>query len=150
MYGRLPGVQVAAVVLSLGVGWMLIDEWPRIVRTTPQRVAVVAVLRWGATQVACVGSTALAVVGVPHYDAVPVGSLMCSFAALASVVGRQTWWIPPLLMGYLLLRVNAVIDPYHPVAHDLAFPLVVGSLSVVAYVGAALGRSGYRPSRVLS
>jgi hypothetical protein len=135
------GQQVAAATLTLGAGWMLVDDWPRIVRTTQSRVAGLAVMRWGATQAVCVGAGCLAVAGVPGYDAVPVASLMCSCAALASVVVRQSWWLPPLLIGYVVLKVNGFLDPHDPVAHDLALPLLVGGLSLAGYVLAAIRRA---------
>lgn len=133
--------QVAAAVLTLCVGWMLVDEWPVIVRTTPTRVAAIAGLRWGATHAVAVGSAAIAVAGVRHYDAVPMASLMCSSAALVSVVARQAWWIPPLLLGYLLLRINGLVDPQNPVAHDLALPTLIGLVSITLYVGATVRRA---------
>jgi hypothetical protein len=133
--------QVAAAVLTLCVGWMLVDEWPPIVRTTPGRVAAIAGLRWGATHGVAVGSAAIAVAGVPHYDAVPSASLMCSVAALVSVVAKQAWWIPPLLLGYLVLRINGFVDPQNPVAHNLALPTVIGLVSIGLYVGATVWRA---------
>jgi hypothetical protein len=77
--------QVAAVTLTLCVGWMLLDEWPAIVRTSAGRVAAMAGLRWGAAHVVAVGAAGIAVAGVPHYDAVPMASLMCSLRWSA-------WW----------------------------------------------------------
>jgi hypothetical protein len=132
--------QLASAVLTLAVGWMLVDEWPVLVRTTAARAVAMAGLRWGATHVVAVGSATIAVAGVPAYDAVPLASLMCSLAALVSVVARQAWWIPPLLLGYVVLRINNVIDPHDPVAHDLAWPILIGLVSVCVYVGA----SGWR------
>jgi len=136
--------QVAAAVLTLCVGWMLVDEWPAIVRTTPGRVAAMAGLRWGASQAVAVGAAGIAVSGVPHYDAVPMASLMCSFAALTSVAAKQAWWIPPLLLGYLVLRINGFVDPHDPVAHDLAWPILVGLVSAGLYVGAPVWRQRIR------
>jgi len=139
--------QIMAPTLSLAVGWMLVDEWPRIVRPRPRVAIRDPLLRWTATQVVCV--TSVAVAGAKSYDAVALASLMCSLAALMSVIVRQAWWIPPLLVGYLVLRVNGLIDPHDPVAHDVAFPALVGIVSVTTYVGAALRRSltpsGTRP-----
>ena len=133
--------QVVAPTLSLAVGWMLVDEWPRIVRPRPRVAIRDPLLRWTATQVVCVTSVAVAVAGAKSYDAVALASLMCSLAALMSVVVRQAWWIPPLLVGYLVLRVNGLIDPHDPVAHDTLLPALVGLVSVFTYVGVALGRS---------
>ena len=148
---RLPveAQQIVAPTVSLAVGWMLVDEWPRIVRPLPRVAIRDPLLRWTATQVLCVTSAAVAVAGVQSYDAAALASLMCSLAALMSVVVKQAWWIPPLLVGYLVLRVNGLIDPHDPVAHDVAFPAVAGIVSVSTYVGAALRRSlspsGRRP-----
>ena len=133
--------QVAAVVLTLCVGWMLVDDWPVIVCTSPGRVAAMAGLRWGASHSVAVGAAGIAVAGVPHYDAVPLASLMCSAAALVSVVAKQAWWIPPLLLGYLVLRITGFVDPENPVAHDLALPTVVGLVSIGLYVGATVWRA---------
>lgn len=136
--------QVAAAVLTLCVGWMLVDEWPAIVRTTPGRVAAMAGLRWGASHAVAVGAAGIAVARMPHYDAVPMASLMCSVAALVSVVAKQAWWIPPLLLGYLVLRINGMVDPHNPVTHDLALPILVGLVSVGLYVSAPVWRQRRR------
>ena len=136
--------QVASAVLTLCVGWMLVDEWPAVVRTSPARVAAMAGLRWGASHAVAVGAAGIAVAGVPHYDAVPVASLMCSVAALVSVVARQAWWIPPLLLGYLVLRINGFIDPHDPIAHGLAWPILAGLVSVGLYVLAPVWRQRRR------
>lgn len=145
--------QTAAASVSLAVGWMLLDEWPRVAPLSRAASVALPLLRWVAVQVVGVGAAALAVTGVtPTFDAVAMASLLCSSAALVAAVAPPTWWLAPLLGTFVTLRLAGWVNPYDPIGHDLLVPGLVGAASATVFVAVSALRSTARcslPSRLL-